>query len=522
MPSGAGWRPHERTVALAGTGMSTPVSATAAPPASPAAPRATSVGTHYLRYSTANLAVLLAGFVSFPILTRLLDNTQYGILGYYETWIALSVAVLKFGAQHSVMRLYPHGADEAGLRHFATNMVYFPILGMLAGWAVVATSIGLGTLFGLFRPNAVLASALFLVPLVAISSLMDIVLQASERSMLLMVTRVCKRWLELALVLLCVVVIERSALAVYGGKLAAGALVVGFYATWLARNLHFSWKLLDAPAIRASMSYGLPLVANELAWVLLDSLDRVLLKHLMGSFAAVGVYTIGYSLAINVRLFMSSTLLEAFVPVANRQYETEGAASVVALKDRILVPMTYASIGGAVLLLGVGQEALVALSGHDKAGSGIVFVAVGVAFAIYPLVSVSGYGLLLHKRSMLTFWLTLASVALNVALNLVLVPRMGIMGAVWAAVASYASVALLNFAFCPRDLRRLPRLHSLAIALLAGALALVAIGYAKPGLAHPWLSLAVAAGLFAVLYALPVWMLDGSLRAALRGWRKRG
>ena len=493
-----------------------------APEPVPGAARATSVGTHYLRYSSANIAVLLAGFVSFPILTRLLDNTQYGILGYYETWIALSVAVLKFGAQHSVMRLYPHGADEARLRHFATNMVLFPILGMLAGWLVVATSIGVSTLLGAFEPGAVLLSALFLVPLVAISSLMDIVLQASERSMLLMVTRVCKRWLELALVLLFVVAVERSALAVYGGKLAAGALVVGFYATWLARNMSFSWKALDSTAIRASMAYGLPLVANELAWVLLDSLDRVLLKHLLGSFAAVGVYTIGYSLAINVRLFMSSTLLEAFVPVANRQFETAGAASVVALKDRILLPMTYASIGAAVLLLGVGQEALVALSGPAKAGSGIVFVAVGVAFAIYPLVSVSGYGLLLHKRSLLTFWLTLAAVAQNIVLNLELVPRMGVMGAVWAAVASYACVALLNFAFCPGELRRLPRPRSLAIAVALGALALVAMDTVAPGTAHPWTSLVVAAVVFALLYAAPAWLLDGELRTALRGWRSRG
>jgi O-antigen/teichoic acid export membrane protein len=29
--------------------------------------------------------VLIAGFVSFPVLTRLLDNHQYGILGYYDT-----------------------------------------------------------------------------------------------------------------------------------------------------------------------------------------------------------------------------------------------------------------------------------------------------------------------------------------------------------------------------------------------------------------------------------------------------
>ena len=51
------------------------------------------IGKHYLRYSSANILVLLAGLVSFPIMTRLLDNTQYGILGYYDTWVLMAVAI---------------------------------------------------------------------------------------------------------------------------------------------------------------------------------------------------------------------------------------------------------------------------------------------------------------------------------------------------------------------------------------------------------------------------------------------
>lgn len=481
----------------------------------------TSVGTHYLRYSTANIAVLLAGFVSFPLLTRLLDNHQYGILGYYETWIALAVAVAKYGSQHSVMRLYPHGADAEGLRHFSTNMVLFPIMVSLTAWAIVALGMGGAALFGSYRPAPVVWCALFLVPLVAISSLMDIVLQASERSMLLMVTRVCKRWMELGLILLSLVLIERSALAVYGGKLAAGALVVGFYAVWLYRNLRFSLSVIDFPAIRHSTAYGLPLVANELAWVLLDSIDRILLKHLVGNFAAVGVYTIGYSLAINVRLFMNSTLHEAFVPVANREFGQSGDAAVRELKDRILLPMTYASIGVAVMLVAVGQEALVALSGPGKAASGPVFQIVGVGFALYPLLSVSSYGLLLHKRSMPVFLATLAAAALNIALNFALIPRFGVMGATWAAVISYAALAIISCFQCPRSLLRFPKARVLALALGSAAVLLFAVGQLKPGLEHPWTSLLVAGSLFLVLYLAPVWLLDPKLRTAVRDWRKK-
>lgn len=479
------------------------------------------VGTHYVRYSSANFMVLLAGFVSFPLLTRLLDNTQYGILGYYETWVAIAVALVKFGSQHSVMRFYPHGAEPGRLRHFATNLVYLPLLLSMSAWALAALTLGAVEWLTSADFPPVFWCALFLVPLVVLGSLMDIVLQASERSMLLMVTRVCKRWVELGLILLVVVLVERSALSVYFGKLAAAAAVALFYIQWLYRNLPAQRSLLDRPAVRESMVYGVPLVANELAWVLLDSIDRVMIRHLLGNFAAVGVYTIGYSLAMNVRLFMNSTLHEAFVPVANRIHGSAGDSAVRALKDRILLPMTYASVGVAAMLLGIGQEALVALSGPSKAASGEIFVIVGIAFALYPLLSVSNYGLLLHKRSMVVFASTLGAALFNIALNFALIPRFGILGAAWAAVASYGALALANCLLCPRGLLRFPQPRAVVIALGCAAVLLLAIDAVKPmAPANPWLVLPVAGVLGLALYVLPVWLLDSRLRHALRNWRK--
>ncbi|MCA1780339.1 MAG: hypothetical protein LC637_13470, partial [Xanthomonadaceae bacterium] len=55
----------------------------------------TSVLVHYLRYLGGNTITVAAGFVSFPFMTRLLDNQQFGILGYYEAWLLLVTGVLK-------------------------------------------------------------------------------------------------------------------------------------------------------------------------------------------------------------------------------------------------------------------------------------------------------------------------------------------------------------------------------------------------------------------------------------------
>ena len=250
--------------------------------------------------------------------------------------------------------------------------------------------------------------------------------------------------------------------------------------------------------------------------MVLVAIDRIMLKEITGDFAIVGIYTIGYSLAMQINLFMNATLWEAFVPVANRVHGAEGDAAVRALKERVLLPMTYASLGVAAMLLAVGQDALVALSGPGKAASGSVFVVVGSVMALYPLLDVAGYGLLLRKRSMQVFVITFGAAALNVVANLVLIPKYGYMGAAWATVISYVALGITNCLRCPRGLRRFPNIRTLAI---AGVFALLLLAVVKAsdlfGIVEPWLRVLVGGGLFLLLYALPVWLLDPRLRAAL-------
>ena len=295
------------------------------------------IGTHYLRYSTANALVLLAGVVSFPVLTRLLDNTQYGILGYYETWVMIAVAIAKLGAQHAIIRFYPHGGDLVRLEKFATNLLLLPMLASLLLWLLAVAVLGSIAWFGGVAFSPVMWCAVLAVPLMVFASLVQMILRASELSGLLTVTRVVARWLELVLMLGAVIVIERSALSAYGGRLLAAVVVLAFYARWIRKTLQFSRAAVDLGQFREALAYGLPLVANEIAAIVLISIDRVMLKAMLGDYAAVGIYTIGYSLAIQVSVFMSASLSESFVPVANRLYETGGVEQVKALDRKSVV-----------------------------------------------------------------------------------------------------------------------------------------------------------------------------------------
>lgn len=492
------------------------------PPRTPAQKTRPSVATHYLRYSLGSVLVMVAGFVSFPILTRLLDNTQYGIMGYYNTWVLAAIAFAKLGGQHAIMRFYPHDGNREHYAHFSTNLVVLPMALSFTLWALVAGGLLAWQATAQSQFSSVFWCVVLLTPVLVMGSFVQMVVRASERSGIVMATRVLGRFLELGVVLAFVVWIERSALAVFEGRLVAGAVLLAYFVFWSVRNLTFSFRAIDTAAVANSLRYGLPLMVNEFVAMALGASDRVLLKELTGQFAVVGIYTVGYALAQQIHLFMSTALSEAFVPVANRTYATEGEQGMRALKTRMLIPITYASIGIAAMLLAIGQDALVALAGADKAQSGAVFVVVGIVMALYPIFDISGYGLLLKKRSTAVLGITFAAAAVSIGANLLLIPRLGFMGSAWATVLAYSVLWAGHFLWCPRGLRQLPQLRVLLTAGAAAALLLVVIRTTDLfGVDGAWARVLTGGALFVVLYALPVLLLDPRLRTALAMFRTR-
>lgn len=478
------------------------------------------VGTHYRRYAITNVLAILIGLASFPLLTRLLDNTQYGMLGYYATWMTMVVAIGKLGAQNSILRSYPHGGDAARMRVFSTNLFHLPLAISLTLWVTVSIVLLAADWIGGLRQTPIFWLVWIAAPLAVFGSLIDTVLRVTERSQMVMLMRVGSRCLELGLVLGALELFAPTAFAAYGAKLLAAAVVVAVYARWIHRHFGFSRQAFDPATLRGGLVYGVPLVANELIGIALVSLDRLMIKGLTGDFAAVGIYTIGASLAGQIGVFTNGPVFEAFLPAANRVYTTESNAAVRALKARILMPMTYAAVGVAVLLGCFGTDLIVAASGPAKAASGPVFAVLGMVCALKPVLMLAGYGLLLEKRSTKVLALMSGALLVNVALNWFWIPAYGVMGAVYASVISSTALAVAHCVFVPRSLLQLPDGRTVAIAVsvalaAAGTVLVSGVFDLNPG----WSRLCVGGTAMGGLYALGVLALDSRARGMLQQWR---
>ena len=488
-----------------------------------AARKGPTVATHYLRYVFGNVLVMIAGFVSFPIMTRLLDTGQYGIFGYYDAWLLLLLALFKLGGQHTILRFFPHKGGEAALRRYGASIVLAPfaagcvlaVLALIAYAGIVYREPPEAATIGWFM-------LLLLVPTMWVSYAASIAF-AEERSDISVRITVGQRWLELFSILGVVYFLERSALGAYVARLGV-ALVLAFALwRWVRVRLPMHWRDIDPKETRAGLRYGLPLVANEIASSLLSFADRLMLRSMTGNFASVGVYTIGYGLALNINNLLNYALYNAYTQVSVREFETLGAAAVVRTKRIVLGLLVYVTAAMITGIVAVGQDILLLMAGSDKTESALVFVLIGVNYLLDGLFGICGAGLLLHKRSASVLALTLGALTVNIVLNLILIPRFGVMGAVYATFIAYFAMWIAKYATCPRDLRAMPPLKPSLIACFLALINLVVAHLTGLfGIASHFGRFVAMALLMLPLFVLPALMIDDVLRATLVNyWRNR-
>ncbi len=195
---------------------------------------------------------------------------------------------------------------------------------------------------------------------------------------------------------------------------------------------------------RMFAAYGLPIGAALVLDLLLSSSDRFLIAWFLDP-AAVGAYAAGYGVADKTILMLCAWAALAGSPLTMAAYET-GGAEAAGKQARGLIQM--------FILLALPATVGLALVARPLAEVMIGEALRDQAVHIIPWIAVAGLlnGLLIHyfseafqltRKTLERALLMIAPTILNIALNLVLIPAFGLMGAVYATVISYGGAVVL-------------------------------------------------------------------------------
>jgi O-antigen/teichoic acid export membrane protein len=385
-------------------------------------------------YGISVAAVPAALLLATPLIARELDPAGFGTVDVLASVVALLTLVSLLGMDSAVGRSYfdyPAG-DE---RRRAT--IRFAIALSLAVSLGVAVLLALAAIAGVAAAttNRSILAASVLIPLGS-------ALAVARLSFLLRRQRTAY---VMTAALQAVVGIGAAVGLVLAGLgppgyfagLAAGAVVALGFSLGLGDLIRAPGRRLDRAEIRLLLEYGLPLVPAAAATWAIFALDRALIAS-MRDLGEAGYYAIGSKVAAPMMLAITAFAIAwgPFIFSQSRARQRE-------LRARALT-VVVAGTGIFFLALVLFAPELVRLLGGDdfrpatRAVPGIALGWLGFAAATVLSTEFS-----LSRRTRVIALATVTAAAINVVLNLVLIPPFGFVGAAWATAASFMLLAAI-------------------------------------------------------------------------------
>jgi O-antigen/teichoic acid export membrane protein len=449
-------------------------------------------------------AVLAMGAASITVLTRYLGPARYGRYTFALMYVQLFGVLADVGLFTTVVReISKHPARTEELVASALT------LRLLLSFAVILGAAGISLLLP-YQPNERLAILLAGAPLLfgMLTNSLEPVFQAQLRMGRAATAEVLGRGVALGLALL-VAALDLGFYAVIGA--AAGGALAALIATWvLSRPLLTlrprAGRELWRPLLAASLPLGLALAINQI-YVRADTL----IISLSRPYAQVGFYTLAYRI-LELTLVLGTVFLNTTFPVITRAIVEDPPRARRAIQlstDVLILAGVPLATGGLVL-----APALVhAIGGQSFSGAVTPLRILLFAGALMWVNGVFGFALIARERQASALWLNVAGLGFNLVLNLILIPRYGIVAAAAVTLASEVLILAASVPLMRRHLGFFPGLGE----LLPVAVAAAVMGLMLELVRHlPWPLLVV---LGAALYAGVLWTISPRTRRMAAGLR---
>ena len=399
--------------------------------------RATSTGVRVMVLRISGYAV---GFIASILIARAVGPTGRGLYAYPIALLGLVMALAHLGLEFAQVHLAAKGKD---LRYMWADATLFSVVVSTVCWVVIAGVVTIDPHATGGLPLSWIAVPMGLVPLLLMSLYWASLLQLDGRLM----TATWASWFGVVLQMVAIAVLffvhELTPFRVLLLQwLTNGS--VWFLLLLACRRAGLVNLRVDPALFRRSLAFGVKAYVAQIFFYLVLRVDQVLVAHYAG-YRQLGLYALATTIA-ELLWLLTDPLASALLPHMIRAQTGDDRRLSFSTARLSLCILMIAAVGGWFL----APLTIPVVYGAGFAGAvpalrlllpGVV--ALGAAKSL-------GSVLVKEGRMLITSVLGLSALGLNIALNVVLLPRIGIRGASIASSVCYAAMALSYVVICRR------------------------------------------------------------------------
>jgi O-antigen/teichoic acid export membrane protein len=393
-------------------------------------------------YGLGAVSQQILGVITLPIYARVFDPSEFGVIEVITVGLAVLAIMVDLGLGSASQRSYFDYSDEdVEERRVVLSSSIGPsiavavVLGAIIAFASHPVSVWL---FGSGRYSGAVLVAALCIPALTLSTLVREVMRLRFQPWHYLGASLIAGGIGAILSVLLVLGFGIGIAGVFAGVLVGNLLAAG-YAIAVAHP-HIG-RRVSRHELRVMFAYGLPLIPSAIAMWMLQFIDRIMLTKL-ANLNQVGQYAIANRLALALMLLVTAFAVAYSPFMLSLHVEDEEAERRV--RARLLTYVAAALVALSVVLSLFAREIVSVIApGFHQTYQSVALVCAGTVGLGVAQVAMSGITLM-RRTKLFALYATIAA-AVNVGLNVVLIPVWGQVGAAAATAVGYVLLAVLYY-----------------------------------------------------------------------------
>jgi O-antigen/teichoic acid export membrane protein len=378
-------------------------------------------------------------YLTLPLFTMKMRQEEFGVISVMVAFLSFIDMLSNAGLPAATFRLYNDTSISSRKSQIlGSSLILFIIFSVVM---VLAVWISAGQLAFWLLGNKKYTNILRLVSVILVFTTLNyygyVLLRIQVRPVAFSLQNLFQAVVQVGLALWFVISFNLGSFGYWVGQLG-GALIGLLLMIYLVRNtLELN---VTGDALRQLTAYALPMLPASLSLWALKLVDRSLISSFSG-LESVAIYEIGYKVGTLTGL-VTLPFIVAWPQFAFSRIHRPDAPLLFRNVLTILAAgCTFISVG--VIAFSSELIGLLAPPSYGAAVAVVPWVAISqIAWGVYPVLSL---GPKIAKRTWHIGWTTGVAAVINILINIILIPPLGILGAAIATLISYILLAIIVY-----------------------------------------------------------------------------
>lgn len=473
-------------------------------------------------YAVTNVLLLMFSVVTFPIFTRIFSKEEYGLMNLLTITLTMASLVCSGDLKDAILRYYGEFEQKGEVGTLMSNTFTGSLLISVIGYLL-----SVGVSYALFQLN-IISGDVFTIIIISFLAIIagniitpiQTFYRVREEAVKYCAVSVIGKLFTTGLLIAFVVYLSHGIYGLFVGQTVAQGIVAAILFVIFVKKYGLKMVSISAGHLKTFLKYSLPLVVNGMFAYLANFGNRFLIALFMGQ-SSVATFVVAYVLPDYLETAVILSLNMVLYPSIMNLWgkgKDEEAEEILRKFLFIYIAIAIPIVFG---LYSIRYEVIEVLASEKYLESAELIAVLTLGIMTRGLYFPLAAGLYKEKKTNLIALVNIGGVTVNVLLNVILIPVLGLKGAAFATFIAYLAVLFISYCLSRRYARIYINFREVmkfaAIAILVSVIMCVALNFIsmKPlGMIYELICKIVAG---VSIYGCGVYVLVRKVRSLIKG-----